>query len=291
MHDFLLDMPGLRKHKGRSEDGKRSYASIRADVNAIVALWTSEMFAADNPIRVSRMPREIEADDTCKHLTSCKYAERDYGLGPRTPLVSQLLDAIHVLREQDSLDNFDEKAFRSNLVDFSEKQYYDSLGACWHVDHQRRGNVHNALVTAFAMTWGASTLLRGDSQQKLTFSNLWCDFHKETDYLCVHAVCNQGKTMSVGQRQHAACYRNKNPLRCPISHLGFLLMWRFHKRHEPHPDFTKRGYWYNRRIMSQDGNKEAAIADRTLDDNIKLMHTIARVLSPPCDPLCLRPAM
>ena len=288
VNDYLMDSAGMRKHKGKDHDSKRSYESCRQDVNAIVALWSQEMFAEDNPIRISRAPAEIESDETCRHLTRGEYAERDYGLGPRTPIVAQLLDAIHVLREQESLDNFDDKAFRSNLVDFSEKQYFDSLSACWDIAHQQPGgSVHNALTCAVGMSWGASTLLRGDSQQRLTFSDLWSDFHKDTDYICVHAVCNQGKTMAVGQRQHAACYRNKDPLRCAVAHLAFLNMWRFHKMGEPYPNFTKRSYWLNKHVMASENNPEKGIADKTYDAVIKMCHVIARVSSSALSPLSL----
>eukprot|EP00961_Rhodomonas_salina_P023320 313402-Rhodomonas_salina.1 len=72
-----MESAGMLKHKGKDRDSKRSYESCRQGVNAIVALWSQEMFTEDNPIRISRAPAEIESDETCCHLTRGEYAERD----------------------------------------------------------------------------------------------------------------------------------------------------------------------------------------------------------------------
>ena len=162
VHSHLLDMPGLRAHVGKSHDSMRSHQSIKQEVNAIVALHKAEMWDPINPMYLGRPERDKLQDPTYVILTTGPWAETDYVMGPKTHLVAQLLDAIHTLREQDSIDNFEEKAFRTNLVTLNETEYYNSVKACWHDDHP---NVHNAMCTALGMTWGVGTLLRGDSQQ------------------------------------------------------------------------------------------------------------------------------
>ena len=162
VHDHLLDMPGLRRHVGKSHDSKRSFHSINQEVTAIVSLWKKEMWESHNPLGAFRSPAEIAADESCRHLTQGAWAERDYNLGPKTHLLQQLLDSIHVMRENDRLDNFEEKAFRSNLATLSEDNYYSSVAAAWSPEQP---DIHLAMCTAVGMTWGVSTLLRGDSQQ------------------------------------------------------------------------------------------------------------------------------
>ena len=164
VHDHLLDMPGLRRHVGKSHDSKRSFQSINQEVTAIVSLWKKEMWESHNPLGAFRSPAEIAADESCRHLTQGAWAEKDYNLGPKTHLLQQLLDSIHVMRENDRLDNFEEKAFRSNLSTLSEDNYYSSVAAAWSSEQP---DIHLAMCTAVGMTWGVSTLLRGDSQQVL----------------------------------------------------------------------------------------------------------------------------
>jgi len=109
---------------------------------------------------------------------------------------------------------------------------------------------------------------------------MWASSYRETNYLVVHAVCRQGKTLGVGQRQHAASYRHKNPLHCPVSHLGWMWFWRFHHENEPYFDFSSRARWYKRKILSQKKDKNEALANRTYDKTISLCHEIANVPHP-----------
>ena len=106
---------------------------------------------------------------------------------------------------------------------------------------------------------------------------MWGSFYRDTDYLVVNAVCRAGKQLGVGQTQHAACYRNKDPLKCPVSHLGWLLFWRMHHEFEPYPDFTYRSAWYRRRVLSQQKNCEMPIANSTYDNAIKAVYEYAGV--------------
>ena len=197
VHDHLLDMPGLRRHVGKSHDSKRSFQSINQEVTAIVSLWKKEMWESHNPLGAFRSPAEIAADESCRHLTQGAWAEKDYNLGPKTHLLQQLLDSIHVMRENDRLDNFEEKAFRSNLSTLSEDNYYSSVAAAWSSEQP---DIHLAMCTAVGMTWGVSTLLRGDSQQVLAALCL---------YLLCWPPCVSPPTIASSPRQWCTIRRSK----------------------------------------------------------------------------------
>jgi hypothetical protein len=124
------------------------------------------------------------------------------------------------------------------------------------------------LGTAFGFTAGAQSLLRGDNQQNMTLPDLWGCFVGADDdndrkgYLQVNCVCNKGKTLGVGAVQHASFRRHKNPLKCPVAHLGFLLFWRFCGPHAETPiAYQKRANWYDKAVIPQFTNRNAGISD------------------------------
>jgi hypothetical protein len=89
-----------------------------------------------------------------------------------------------------------------------------------------------------------------------------CHTHDEvTGYLQVHAICNQGKHLECGQTQHAATWRHKDPLKCPVSMLAWLLFWRFEQTHEEFPDYTVRRRWFFRHILPAEKDRNKGISD------------------------------
>ena len=116
--------------------------------------------------------------------------------------------------------------------------------------------------------------------QSLTFPDMWCSRLEGSDYLQVNAVCNQGKTLACGHVQHAACWRHKDPLKCPVSHLAWLLFWRLHATTEEFPDYTYRHAWYFRRVLAQENNRNGKLPDSTYDRWIKWAYEGARIPAP-----------
>lgn len=138
------------------------------------------------------------------------------------------------------------------------------------------------IVTGFGFTAGSQSLLRGDNQQSLTLPDLWgCMIGQDEEkqrpgYLQVNCVCWKGKTLAVGTTQHASFRRHKNPLKCAVAHLAFLLFWRFEGPEAEAPvDFQYRNMWYDKAVMPQFQNRNAGISDSTYTELIKKAYTLA----------------
>lgn len=161
--------------------------------------------------------------------------------------MNDILDSLKNERFAEERAAHVEKANKSSLIPVTCAEFYDTLKACW-----KAKNTHHGLAVATGLSWGATTLLRGNNQQLLELSDLWGSFYEGTDYLVCHAVCKQGKVLGVGQVQHAACMLHKDPHWCPVGHLAFNLVHRFHGDGSfAYPNFWSRSAWYDRKVLCQ----------------------------------------
>ena len=191
----------------------------------------------------------------CKHyrfLTqdSGVFAETDYPSGPKTAAVADILEAIKEERFTDDREQHVEKAFKSHMTTINPEEFFNTLKACWKAKY-----VAGGLAVACGLSLGATTLLRGNNQQLLELSDLWPTDYEETDYIVCHAVVKQGKTLGVGHVQHAACIRHQDPHRCPIGHIAWVLLHRWHKTGRSYPNFWSRAAWYDKKLLCQKNNE------------------------------------
>jgi hypothetical protein len=160
---FLTVQPVLRAKKGTSgTDGQTTHGSLQKAYHAIRHLWTQEKGHRLNPIGVFRTPNELKLPCATRLLNGV-FAETDYAAGPITHVLHEHLANVHVLRTKANLENYVERAFKSNLMNISTEAYFGSVYACWSEamcegrgEHNRCAAVMNGLIAGNVVARGVS---------------------------------------------------------------------------------------------------------------------------------------
>ena len=279
---FLSEQAPQRQRKGKGGQDKVSWDTLEACTKALSALWREESIDPDNPIHLQRPSADMQADPLAQFLLNCEFGERDYCLGPITEVVRRHKENVKLKQEIGDLEGYTERAFRSHLCDLTRSEFFKAVEACWSPEFIAKKDVFTGLMTAAGFTIGASSLLRGHSQQNLAMCDLWPSLvgadetKSRRGYLQTSAVCQHGKILGVRQTQHAAFRRHKNPLRCPCAHLGFFLFWRFHGPDKEAPlDLTRRSEWYDRHVLPQQADRNKGVSDSLYAAAIKLAYMLS----------------
>ena len=162
---FLSEQSPQRQRKGKGGQEKVSWDTLEACTKALNALWRDERISAENPISLQRPTAELEGCEHARFLLSGDFGELHYTAGPITDVVRQHKENVKLKQEIADLEGYTERAFRSHLCDLTKSEYFAAVQACWSPEFSKKKDVFSGLETAAGLTIGASSLLRGHSQQ------------------------------------------------------------------------------------------------------------------------------
>jgi hypothetical protein len=178
-----------------------------------------------------------------------------------SPRAAQMRDFIKALQRRDTAlakQTYADKGRDTYLDGYSEAQFKELCLALWRADAGDVGSASDSLKTGCYLRTlvdqclGHYLLARGHDRRVAEISDIHTfEFPGEGLTPCFPLIMTMrgSKTNQHGRLETMGALRNKDPFVCPLSTLGFYLLYRWDLTQEPFPDFTERSRWYNTRLL------------------------------------------